>query len=194
MSGLLVLALLIFSYGCTSLTVSSANTTVNCINVTCNGVTTCRAPNNIPPCAPIPPTNSTCPSGYVCGIESNGCAAPGQIYNCPNMPVNISSNITANESVNLTEELNSSAKAGFKLTQVMFYANSSSVCSKQLISPCDNNEPSQFICVNQNYATQVSAQHSSIYSSREICPMFYMVGSVTCGLDNNYCVVLDQQQ
>src|SRR5208283_398441 len=113
---------LILLLGCT--------TTVPCVNVTCNGVTTCRAPNDIPPCVPPVPnsTNTTCPVGYVCGIQADGCAVPGAIYNCPMEPANITI------AVNLTQELNNSAEAGFAVDEGMFQANSSSECTKELIS------------------------------------------------------------
>lgn len=128
----------------------------NCIDVTCNGVTTCRDPANIPPCAPIPPSG-------------NG-----------------------TEAVNLAQELNNSAKAGFNLDESMFYASSASECSKKLITACDNNVPNQYICVNQKYAGTVSSQYSSIYPARGICPMFFMAGNISCGLDDNHCVVFVQ--
>ena len=229
--GLLIIALLVCSYGCTS----TGGQTGNCINVTCNGVTICRDPANIPPCVPITPpsngtspTNSTtpvacvnvtcngvtscyppdntppcapmpsnqsspCPDGYVCGIPSDGCAVPGAVYNCPNEPVNPPANSTVpTEAVNLTQELNNSASAGFSLLANKFHANSASECSKQRISPCDNNMPSQFICVNQQYADQISGQYISIYTTPQACPQFLEAGTISCGLDDGYCVVTYQ--
>ncbi len=180
---------LILLLGCTT------TAPVNCVNVTCNGVVTCRAPNDIPPCVPpVPNTtnatqNTTCPDGYICGIPSNGCAVPGAIYNCPNQPVNITNSTMG---INPAEELNNSAGAGFNLTQAMFYANSSSQCSKQLISACDNNVPTQFICVNQQYAGNVSAQYAAIYSRPWVCPQFMLAGKIFCGLEGDNCVVLYQ--
>ncbi len=181
MKALGLLVIMAFAYGCTSLG-------SNCVNVTCNGVTTCRDPANIPPCAPLPPTNATCPDGYVCGIPANGCAVPGAIYNCPNEPANLTANGT--EAVNLTQELNNSAAEGFNLTVDMFSANSSSECSKELISPCDNNVPTQFICINQRFVGVVSSQRPPV---RGACPMFMMAGDIYCGLDDGFCVVMDQR-
>lgn len=43
----------------------------------------------------IQPTATVCPYGYICGIEANGCAAQGAIYNCPNKPVNTSTTTVA---------------------------------------------------------------------------------------------------
>ena len=185
----LVVALICLS-GC--ITTSPAN----CINVTCNGVTSCRAPDNIPPCVPIPVSTNTsvngtepptCLHGYVCDMASDGCAVPGAVYNCPNKPVNISSNGT--EAVNLAQELNNSNAARFSLNEAMFHANSSSACSKQLITPCDNNVPSQFICINEQYAGTVSLEYHGIYRTPGACPEFLLGGNVYCGLDDNYCVV-----
>jgi hypothetical protein len=146
----------VFLFGCTT------SVPVNCINVTCNGVTTCRAPNNIPPCVPPIPTPDNSTSG----------------------------NRTV--AVNLAQELNNSAEAGFSLNAGMFYASSSSECSKQLISPCDNNVPNQFICVSQQYAGTVSSQYGSIYPTPRACPEFLLAGSVYCGLNDNYCVVYQE--
>lgn len=192
MKYLAVLAVvLIFIFGCATTPVPP----VNCINVTCNGVTSCRDPANIPPCAPIPPnTTGACPDGYVCGIASDGCAVPGAIYNCPNEPVNPPNSTSGNETVavGLAQELNNSAQAGFSLDEAMFYASSSSGCSKQRISQCDNNVPSQFICINQQYAGNVSSQYDEIYAKPGACPEFLLAGSVYCGLDGGYCVVLHQ--
>lgn len=132
---------------------------------------------------------SSCPYGYVCGIKADGCALPGAIYNCPEEPANPQSNTIA---VNLTQELKNSAKAGFILNESMFYANSGSECSRQLISQCDNNEPDQFICVNQQYSGAVSSQYGSAYPAPVACPMFLMAGNVSCGLAGNHCVVVHQ--
>ena len=37
-----------------------------------------------------PAAAASCPDGYKCGNPASGCAVPGAIYNCPNMPVNTS--------------------------------------------------------------------------------------------------------
>ncbi len=191
------LIILVFLFGC------ATTPPVSCINVTCNGVTSCRAPNNIPPCVPPIPTPAnntsvngteppaTCPDGYVCGIASDGCAVPGAVYNCPNEPVP-PINASGSKEVNLAQELNNSAGAGFSLDEGMFHANSSSDCAKELISQCDNNVPSQFVCVNQRYAANVSSQYGAIYSKPGMCPEFLLAGNVSCGLDDGSCVVLYQ--
>ncbi len=36
---------------------------------------------------PATTTGEYCASGHICGNPDQGCAAPGAIYNCPNMPV-----------------------------------------------------------------------------------------------------------
>jgi hypothetical protein len=53
--------------------------------------------------------------------------------------------------------------------------------------------PSQFICINKQYAGTVSSQHGSVYPTPRACPEFLLAGSVYCGLDNNYCVVFEQE-
>ena len=132
---------------------------------------------------------TNCPYGYVCGISSDGCAVPGAVYNCPMIPANQTSNATI--AVNLQQELNNSALAGFTLNQTVFYSNSSFGCSKLLIVYCDNNVPSQFICVNQKYSALVLSQYNQTHQVRQACPMFLMAGTVSCGVSDNYCVVTE---
>lgn len=136
---------------------------------------------------------SSCLYGYECNIKSDGCAVPGAIYNCPNEPVTQSNNNTSGNktiAVNLTQELKNSAASGFTLNASMFYASSSSECSKEQISSCDNNVPSQFICVNQQYAVIVSSQYNSLYSTPVACPQFFMAGNISCSIVDNYCTVV----
>ncbi len=35
---------------------------------------------------------SYCAYGHICGIPSNGCAVPGDMYNCPMIPANLAVN------------------------------------------------------------------------------------------------------
>ena len=137
---------------------------------------------------------SFCAYGYVCGMKSAGCALPDRIYNCPNMPLNASTSNSTYQNgtlvVSLAQELNNSAGAGFTLNRSIFYAASSPVCSKELISGCDNNEPSQFVCINSRYSGALSGQYKGIYAnSGRVCPEFLEAGNVYCGTLGNYCVV-----
>ncbi len=92
--------------------------------------------------------------------------------------------------VNLTQELNNSAQSGFVLNKTVFYSTSVSQCEKEQIAPCDNNNPDQFICVNRQYAADVAMQYNGIYSGREgVCALYFMEGTISCGLSDNYCVV-----
>lgn len=99
-------------------------------------------------------------------------------------------NQSATLAVNLQEEINDSTAKGFLVNQSEFYSSSASQCSLELIDGCDNNEPSQFICVNQNYSSQISTQRMNIYSSSEVCPDFMLAGTLSCALQGNYCVVM----
>lgn len=131
-----------------------------------------------------------CPYGYICGVPSYGCAMLGAIYNCPLMPANTMGNATV--AVGLEHELKNSASEGFNLNSTLFRANMPSDCSLQLISQCDNNVPSQFICVNSVYSAQVRSQYAALYNGKShICPMYVAFGNVSCGLEQGYCVVTD---
>ena len=131
--------------------------------------------------------NGTCRYGYACRISSYGCAVPGAVYNCPAISVNGSANATV--AVNLEQELGNSAREGFTLNKTIFRSDSSSGCSKHLIGYCDNNSPGQFICVNSRYLALVSSQYSQTHQDAMACPMYFMLGNVSCGLDAGYCVV-----
>lgn len=178
---------------------SGCTAPVNCINVTCNGITACRAPNGIPPCVPpIPANNSTassnsspggCPGGYVCGMRADGCAVPGAIYNCPFEPAGPANGTVA---ADISQELNYSAQDGFNLSMGTFRAGSASDCVKELAGRCDNNVPSQHICINQQYAALFASQYKEIYPRPVPCPLFMMAGTLSCGLDGGYCVVVSQ--
>jgi hypothetical protein len=84
--------------------------------------------------------------------------------------------------------------SGFQMNATMLVANYSSQCVLQQISFCDNNEPSQFVCVNQAYSSNVSAQYHKIYSGRaEACPEFVLAGKISCAVSGNYCIVVDNR-
>lgn len=95
--------------------------------------------------------------------------------------------------VNLTQELNNSYAAGFNLTKGDFQSNSSLACVRALIDKCDNNNPSQFVCLNssaynQSYLPQKNASNSTGYA----CPQYFLAGVVGCATQNNYCVVVHE--
>jgi hypothetical protein len=92
--------------------------------------------------------------------------------------------------LNLQQELNSSMQAGFTLNSTAFESSSAQSCSLQQISACNNNEPSQFVCVNSVYAARVRSQYSVLYnSSAYMCPEFTVPGVLGCAVQEGYCVV-----
>lgn len=96
--------------------------------------------------------------------------------------------------VTLEQELNNSANAGFNVTALYFRTPYSSNCTRELITSCDNNAPDQFICVNSAYASEISKQYSSIYSSHAyVCPQYILEGTVACTSYQDYCVVTEQK-
>jgi hypothetical protein len=95
--------------------------------------------------------------------------------------------------VNLTQELNNSAQNGFQLNSSQFYSTSSAQCTRESISGCNNNVPSQFICVNSQYAGAVASQHQTIYATPTVCPDFLMAGYVSCVAVQGYCEVASSQ-
>lgn len=129
-----------------------------------------------------------CTYGHVCLDPSAPCAQPGAIYDCPMIPVNITSNATR-VAVNFSFELNDSQQAGYALNQTIFRVNSQSECSIELIAYCNNNVPTQFICVNSAHAFYVAAQYNQTHSVHQACPQYFEAGTLGCAVQGNYCVV-----
>lgn len=106
---------------------------------------------------------------------------------------NASNATSASIAVNLTSELNNSRASGYNFTSNEFAANSPAQCSLSLITRCDNNVPSQFICINieynQTYSSQTSKINSNL-SSGYACPEYVLAGIVSCGISQGDCVVL----
>ena len=79
---------------------------------------------------------------------------------------------------------------GFKANTTMLMANNSSQCYLQLVSQCNNNEPSQFVCINQDYRAQAAAELKSLYeNSTRACPEFMLSGHISCAVVDGYCTV-----
>ncbi len=149
--------------------------------------------------------NSSSPPAFVIGVLIVGIIVflvlvlyypgPTAVHNASTTSVLGGGAPPANATVAVTmqQELNNSAQAGFNIGQSELYSTSASRCSRELISACDNNVPSQFVCVNAQYASQVQLQYQSIYANPEVCPQFLMAGTVSCGIAQDYCVVQRSQ-
>lgn len=97
--------------------------------------------------------------------------------------------------VNLSQELNNSANGGLYLNKSAFASSSYPACAKVLISSCDNNVPSQFLCVGAYYADEVTQEAQGADANKpHVCPMFVEAGSIACGVSAGYCVVTDSRQ
>ena len=138
---------------------------------------------------------STWPYGSLANKTNGTISNPTPIVNStvnsttapPNITITNSSPIVLE---NLPEELNNSAQNGFDVNASIFAATSASQCSIRHITACDNNVPAQFICVNSNYSSEITAQYGSIYNnSRQACPLFMMAGTLSCGVASSSCVV-----
>lgn len=91
--------------------------------------------------------------------------------------------------VNLTAELNNSAAAGYNFTANSFEANSSTACSLAQISKCDNNLPSQFVCINSTNEQSYLLQHQNLEGNGTVCPQYVLAGFLYCQVQNGACVV-----
>jgi hypothetical protein len=91
--------------------------------------------------------------------------------------------------VNISQELNNSVNAGYNFTPNDFRSASSAQCLLVLISPCDNNNPSQFVCINSAYNEIYAQQHANLSRNGGACPDYELAGSVSCTSSSNYCEV-----
>ncbi|MDE1768183.1 MAG: hypothetical protein KGH64_02665 [Candidatus Micrarchaeota archaeon] len=96
--------------------------------------------------------------------------------------------------VNFTQEINNSIKSGFSVNLTVFLPNAQSACTLQLISPCNNNVASQFICINPIYKQALGAQYQQLYPPGHACPMYLVAGNISCAIQYSHCVVLDKKQ
>jgi hypothetical protein len=95
---------------------------------------------------------------------------------------------------NAQNEIANASVSGFEITSQMLASDNSSQCSLEQISFCNNNEPSQFVCVNQRYAANVSTQRVLMYAGRgEACPEFMLAGRLSCTSSAGYCTVVDNR-
>ena len=102
-------------------------------------------------------------------------------------------NSTAVVASDLQQEMNSSAQYGFVLGSGAYASQNASGCSLQLIGGCNNNAPSQFVCVNSAYVGNVSGQYARLYSQQRVCPAYMLPGTLGCGVSGGYCVVTRTQ-
>ncbi len=98
-------------------------------------------------------------------------------------------NSTVVVAADLQLELNSSLHYGFALNASAFASYNASGCSLQLVSGCNNNVPSQFVCVNSAYAGEVAGQYANIYRQPRVCAAYFMEGTLGCAVSSGYCVV-----
>ncbi len=97
--------------------------------------------------------------------------------------------VLMNANHQIAGELTTATNYSFKINDTMLISSFAAQCSLQLVAPCNNNEPSQFVCVNLQYASNMEVQYQSIYPNRSICPAFQVEGKLSCGITYNHCVV-----
>ena len=61
------------------------------------------------------------------------------------------------------------------------------------ISPCDNNIPDQFACINANYYQTYLNQKQALSGQPAICSTFLMMGTISCVSLDGYCEVADNE-
>src|SRR5271170_3040364 len=86
------------------------------------------------------------PGGPCIGLNGQLCGAPNQT--------------NATVAVNLEQEMNNTSQNGIILNASVFSSNYPAYCTLIQIGQCNNNEPSQFICVNSQFAGQVESDYS----------------------------------
>lgn len=99
-----------------------------------------------------------------------------------------------NTTINVQQELNASASAGFNFTMQTFASSSASDCLLVQITPCNNNNPSQFVCINSAYYQSYLNQTQRIVKPGVVCPMYEIQGTISCGFESGYCIVTVRSQ
>jgi len=103
---------------------------------------------------------------------------------------------TTSVAVNLSTELNNSLASGFNFTVGDFQSTSSAACVRAQITRCNNNNPSQFVCLNSSAYSNAylpQQQNNTNDSKGFACPDYLLAGVVGCESLNNYCVVTHEQ-
>ncbi len=95
--------------------------------------------------------------------------------------------------LNVTGEINTANAYGFDFNSMVFLSGSSSMCKLVQISPCENNIPNQFACINTNYYQTYLNQKQALSGQPAICSTFLMMGAISCVSLDGYCEVADNE-
>jgi hypothetical protein len=103
-------------------------------------------------------------------------------------PPTTTMNYSSSGSYNAVEEQSLAASYGENVPITWFSCTSSSDCTDVLAATCDNNIPSQHICINSKYYGAFESEHNSTFqNSTHVCPLYFMNSNITCSCAENYC-------
>ncbi|MCL5440735.1 MAG: hypothetical protein M1448_02540 [Candidatus Marsarchaeota archaeon] len=86
-----------------------------------------------------------------------------------------------------SNEISHASAFGIGIGASQFSCSSSLQCAKLLLSRCDNNLPSQFICINGKYYGQYLNLTKGENKTGYLCPMFLVMGNIGCSCISSYC-------
>lgn len=86
-----------------------------------------------------------------------------------------------------SNEISHASAFGIAIGTPQFSCSSGSQCDKLLVSKCDNNLPSQFICINNKYYGQYLNLTNGENKTGYVCPLFLVAGNIGCSCISSYC-------
>jgi hypothetical protein len=92
---------------------------------------------------------------------------------------------SANSVYSYQNESQRAAQNGYALNGSTFSCRFGYQCTKVLITRCDNNNPSQFVCINSAYLADFS--NMSRTNGSVVCPQYLLAGTISCECASNYC-------
>lgn len=93
-------------------------------------------------------------------------------------------NISTGSIYSYQNETQRAEQNGYTIGSSAFSCSSTSQCVRVLITQCDNNNPSQFICINSAYLNKFN---NMTKNGSVICPQYMLAGVISCACASNYC-------
>jgi hypothetical protein len=90
-----------------------------------------------------------------------------------------------NNTYSYQNESQRASQDGYTLSSSAFSCSSALQCVKVLIAQCDNNNPSQFICINSAHLGEFSNMTKN--NGSVACPQYMLAGTISCSCTFNYC-------
>lgn len=106
------------------------------------------------------------------------------LVNVTKLPVTTTTIGYGSGQLNATGMQQDASGFGIYLNSSAFSCGYSNACKKVLVASCNNNLPSQSVCINPSYYDQYLQQYNAKYGNHTYaCPAYVMAGNVSCSCD-----------